>query len=234
MTARPTTTVAHPVLTSSTMTPKPAPPGVPPPQQARSRAALQSLLAAAEHVLVTDGLDDFTINAVAEQAGVSVGGVYRRFTGKEQLIDAVRDRLLAALEDNITAALEAAQPTLAGTIAAFTHALGDTFARSGKIAPALLSGQRTAAALQRGLATMTALQRRFLDEATNYRDDIRRSQPASALELTLRTIIAAGVHRAAIAQMWPDGRTWPQWADEITDMSMAYLTAPQVPSTSAP
>ena len=55
-----------------------------PPQQARSRAALQRLLASAEYVLVNGGIDGFTIARVAEHAGVSVGGVYRRFEGKEQ------------------------------------------------------------------------------------------------------------------------------------------------------
>ena len=66
-----------------------APHGFHPPQQARSRASLRKVLASAEHVLSTGGIDEFTIAAVAEHAGVSVGAIYRRFTGKEQLLRAL-------------------------------------------------------------------------------------------------------------------------------------------------
>ena len=90
---------------------------VPPPRQARSRAALERLLASAEHVLVHDGIEEFTIIRVAEHAGVSVGGVYRRFANKEQLIDAVREKLLTRLEDSITAALNGYHPSLAAVLA---------------------------------------------------------------------------------------------------------------------
>jgi AcrR family transcriptional regulator len=80
-----------------------------PPQQARSRAVLQKVLGAAEDVLALDGLDGFTIAAVAERAGVSVGGLYRRFTGKEQLLAAVKDRLLTRLETRLSEALASAR-----------------------------------------------------------------------------------------------------------------------------
>jgi AcrR family transcriptional regulator len=36
------------------------------------------MLAAAEDVLTADGFDEFTMTAVAERAGVSVGAIYRR------------------------------------------------------------------------------------------------------------------------------------------------------------
>ena len=49
-----------------------------PPQQARSRAALQRLLTSAEHVLVNEGLEEFTIARVAEHAGYPLEGTKRR------------------------------------------------------------------------------------------------------------------------------------------------------------
>ncbi|MGH3630042.1 MAG: TetR/AcrR family transcriptional regulator, partial [Sciscionella sp.] len=91
-----------------------------PPQQARSRAALQKLLTAAEDVLINQGLDDFTIAAVAEHAGVSVGGVYRRFASKEQLLEAIIDALLVNVEDTVAESLSTAEPSLSGVINAFT------------------------------------------------------------------------------------------------------------------
>lgn len=197
-----------------------------PPRQARSRAALQRLLTAAEEVLVSDGFDSFTIAAVAEHAGVSVGGVYRRFTSKEQLIDAVVDGLLKRLEDSVGAALSAAEPSLAGVVTAFTHALADSLARSGRVASALMGTQRTPEAQQRGLSAVTALQRLFLDAAAPYTDQIARAARSTALTTALRTVIGAGAHRTAVVQWWPDGLSWTEWADEIAAMTISYLSTP--------
>jgi AcrR family transcriptional regulator len=203
-----------------------AEPQIRPPQQARSRAALQKLLTAAEDVLINQGLDEFTIAAVAAQAGVSVGGLYRRFAGKEQLIEAVIEGLLARLEDTVAEALSAAEPSLAGVINAFTHALASSLTRTGRVASALVGMQHTPEMQQRGLRALTVLQRLFLDAAAPYTHQIARTAQSTALTTTLRTIIGAGVHRAAVAQRWPDGVSWTQWADEITDMATTYLSTP--------
>lgn len=197
-----------------------------PPQQARSRAALQKLLIAAEDVLVNDGLDEFTIAAVAERAGVSVGGVYRRFSGKEQLIEAIINGLLEHLESTVTESLGTAEPSLGGVIEAFTHALATSFTRSGRVASTLAAGQRTPETAQRALQTLTVLQRLFLDAAAPHGHQIVQTAQSTALTTTLRTIIGAGAHRAAAIEWWPDGLTWEQWADQIAAMATTYLTTP--------
>src|SRR5262245_22594239 len=62
--------------------------------QNRSLRSLEKVLAAAEVVLGREGWSAFTINAVAAEAGVSVGGIYRRFASKEHLLRAIKDRVL--------------------------------------------------------------------------------------------------------------------------------------------
>lgn len=210
---------------STLVNPGPVQSGVRPPQQARSRAALQRLLASAEHVLVNDGLDEFTIARIAEHAGVSVGGVYRRFASKEQLIDAIRHELVARFENAVTEALDTARPSLGGVLDAFTAALSKTFAESGHVIPAILAGGRSADAPQHGVQTVTTLQQRFLDAAAPHHAEVRHPDPVTALSIAFRSVIGASAHRAAIAPWWPDGLTWPQWAREIAYMTTAYLTA---------
>src|SRR5271157_2463160 len=107
---------AGPPVGSTVVNPRPAQSGLQPPQQARSRAALQRLLTSAEHVLVNEGPEEFTIARVAEHAGVSVGGVYRRFASKEQLIDAVRHALLERFEEAVAEAFDKAEPSLGGVV----------------------------------------------------------------------------------------------------------------------
>jgi AcrR family transcriptional regulator len=63
-----------------------------PTRQARSRDTLDRLLAAAEEVLVAEGLEGATVPGIARTAGLSVGSVYRRFPDKDALLRAVYDR----------------------------------------------------------------------------------------------------------------------------------------------
>lgn len=198
-----------------------------PPQQARSRAAQQRLLASAEHVLIHDGIEEFTIARVAEHAGVSVGGVYRRFASKEQLIDAVRQALLSRLEEAVREAFDSPQPAIGGVLSAFTSALSGILAQSGQVIPVILAGGHSADAALQGRGLMTGLQQRFIDAASPHRDEFGHPDAATALSIAFRSIIAASAHRAAVASFWPDGLTWPQWADEVAQMATAYLTTGQ-------
>ncbi|WP_410630187.1 TetR/AcrR family transcriptional regulator [Amycolatopsis sp. cmx-4-83] len=186
--------------------------GFHPPQQARSRASLEKVLAAAEHVLAHQGHEEFTIGGVAERAGLSVGAIYRRFDGKDQLLYAVKDQLLTRLETNVTEALAESGPH--DVVAAFTRALAETFAAHDRIFPELLDGQR-ADGRDRGLLALAAIQRTFVETAGD----------SPATRTAARTVIGACVHRAATCRYWPDGLDWTTWAAETTKMTLAYLAA---------
>src|SRR5579863_5819136 len=59
------------------------------PRQARSRARLAQILAAADAILATDGVEALTIRRIAERAGVPVGTLYQFFPDKGSVVDAV-------------------------------------------------------------------------------------------------------------------------------------------------
>ncbi|WP_409184879.1 TetR/AcrR family transcriptional regulator [Amycolatopsis sp. VS8301801F10] len=193
--------------------------GFRPPQQARSRASLQKVLTAAEHVLAEQGLESFTVAEVASQAGMSVGTIYRRFDGKEQLLHAVKDRLLTQLETNVLAALRAASPDLRSAFTAFVEALAQTFADHDRIFPELLDAQRSDGR-DRGLAALSAIQDALLAAVAPSPPD------ADNVKMAARTIIGACVHRAATCRFWPDDRSWKSWSEEATALALAYLTSP--------
>ena len=201
------------------------PPGAIPPRQARSRAALERLLTAAQEVLTTQGFDEFTIAAVAERAGISVGGVYRRFTGKDQLVHAVIDRTFDDLQTTLAEALSAPAPDIAGVVSAFTYGFADYLERIGPLYSAILNAPRPPDRHETGMAAIMDVQRRFFDAALPHTAEITRPSPSAALSTAMRTILGTGVHRAAAAPWWPDGLTWNQWAEEMTAMTTAYLPA---------
>ncbi|MEV4603427.1 TetR/AcrR family transcriptional regulator [Amycolatopsis sp. NPDC049253] len=199
-------------------------PGFRPPQQARSRESLQKVLSAAEHVLADGGIEEFTVGAVADRAGLSVGAIYRRFSGKDQLLYAVKDELLGRLETAVGDALRSPAPGLRATVTGFTEALAQTFTRHGRVFPELLDAQRTEGR-DRGLQAMAAIQRTFVDAAEPCLAEIRRPDRPLALRMAARTIIGSCVHRAASGRFWPDDLTWSEWATETAEMTLAYLTS---------
>jgi AcrR family transcriptional regulator len=79
------------------------------PQQARSRAMVDSILDAAARVLRKHGYDDATTNRIAEVAGVSVGSLYQYFPNKEALVRALIERhddaMWSVFTDHATAAI---------------------------------------------------------------------------------------------------------------------------------
>ncbi|SFS87674.1 transcriptional regulator, TetR family [Saccharopolyspora flava] len=178
------------------------------------------MLTSAEHVLSAGGLDDFTVAAVAEHAGVSVGAIYRRFPGKEQLLEAVKDQLLETLETDVREALSSAAPDLRSVVVAFTGAMADAFAGHTRAFPELLSVQ-SAEGAERGLRALDVVQRAFVDAARPHLEP----DAGDAVRFAARSVIGACVHRAASCQAWPDGLGWDQWASRTADMALAYLGA---------
>ncbi|MFJ8909994.1 TetR/AcrR family transcriptional regulator [Amycolatopsis sp. NPDC102389] len=196
--------------------------GFRPPRQARSRESLQKVLAAAEHVLAVQGFEELTVAAVAEQAGMSVGTIYRRFSGKSQLLYAVKDELLGQLESGVSEALGSAGPGLRGVVGAFIQALAGTFARHDRIFSELLDSQR-ADGRDRGLQALATIQRDFLEVARPCLGEIRRPDGERAIRMMSRTVIGSCVHRAASGRFWSDDLSWDAWASETTEMALAYL-----------
>jgi AcrR family transcriptional regulator len=77
-----------------------------PPQQARSRERVQRILAAADAILATDGVEALTIRRLAKQAGVPVGSIYQFFSDKSSVIDALARQYMdefAVLMDELVA-----------------------------------------------------------------------------------------------------------------------------------
>ena len=100
------------------------------PQQERSRETVDSILAAATHVLVRKGYARTTTNEIAETAGVSVGSLYQYFPSKDaiavELLRRNRERLTARIAARIA---EMNETTFRGVV----HALISTLLNDSEI-----------------------------------------------------------------------------------------------------
>lgn len=69
------------------------------PQQARSKAMVDTILDATARVLVRESYAKASTNAIAEAAGISVGSLYQYFPNKDSLITALHGRHVAQVHD---------------------------------------------------------------------------------------------------------------------------------------
>lgn len=195
------------------------------PQQARSAATLARVLRAAEEIASSSGLEEMTMTGVAERAGVSVGTIYRRFEDKEQLITALTERMLERREDYVAEQLRTAEPSLSGVMDAYAHALLQSFADSSNLFPELLRARGTKS-LDRGASTITKIHRILLEAAAPYADQIRRSDSETALDTAARAILGACFHNSIRPDPATGEAAQRQYADELSDMAIAYLLTP--------
>ncbi|MER7981361.1 TetR/AcrR family transcriptional regulator [Streptomyces sp. NPDC095817] len=195
------------------------------PQQARSAATLARVLRAAEEIASSAGLEEMTMTGVAERAGVSVGTIYRRFEDKEQLINALTERMLDRREEYVAEQLRKAEPSLSGVMRAYAHALLQSFTDNSNLFPELLR-VRGARPTDRGARTITEVHRLLLEAAAPHMLEIRRSDPPAALDVAARALLGACFHNSVRPDPATGQTAQRRYADELGDMAVAYLLTP--------
>src|SRR5215475_6725038 len=79
------------------------------PLQARSNKTVEEILDAASSLLGTLPFDQITTSRIAEEAGISVGALYRFYSDKQEIFDAIAVRELDAFRADIERAFSARQ-----------------------------------------------------------------------------------------------------------------------------
>src|ERR1043165_8347775 len=95
------------------------------PQQGRSRASLERMLAAARELMVERGNEEFTLQEVSQHGNVSIGSIYLRFESKDNLVRAVIANALdeiAAEEDLMLDSVRAKSRSLAEFVPNYVEA----------------------------------------------------------------------------------------------------------------
>ena len=191
------------------------------PRQARSKATVDTILEATTRVLVKQGFDGLSTNAVASAAGVSIGSLYQYFPNKEALVLALIDRHVEEMNAAILAELtrvaklplaEAARCVVELTIRAHAvdpelhRVLTEQVPRIGKLARLREMDE----ICHRMVAGLLAARR---DEIAIRDPDISAFILVSAIESV--------VHRAAL--LYPQKLKDPRLVDETTLMVTRYL-----------
>lgn len=176
------------------------------PQQQRSYDLSIRILNAAERVLQRDGLEGFTIAAVASEADVSVGGLYGRFQNRDELGSAV----LAERFDSLTAMLD--------------RFVTELIARHGDNRNLLIGkGSEEAANACEGVVTLA-----FRGSARRIEREIKHPDPEIALRFVVHVLLASGTrNRLSNPAMSHRFIPWPTPSDEMRVFAQRYLCAPE-------
>lgn len=188
------------------------------PQQARSRARVEAVLAAADRILARDGFEALTMRRIAEEAAVPVGSIYQFYPDKGAVVDALGQQYLA----NFKAAIdELVARATAGHLHDPVDTIVDVYADLFRRQPggvALWSGRRLSPELARADDATNAVVadgvRRIVEHLTGTADDERAAR-ASRMVVWVADAVLHQVSR-------PDSPAGPDTLDELKRMLRLY------------
>lgn len=191
------------------------------PTQARSKATVDTILEATTRILKKQGFDGLSTNAVASQAGVSIGSLYQYFPNKESLVRALIDRHMEDMNAAIFAELKrvAEMP-----MAQAARAVVELTIRAHAVDPELhrvLTEQVPRIGKLSRLREMDELMHRMVAGLLAARKrDLAIRDPDLAAFILVSTIEAV-IHRAAL--LYPARLRDPRLVEETTLLVTRYL-----------
>lgn len=192
------------------------------PRQARSRATVEVILAAATRVLARESLAGFNTNRVAEVAGISVGSFYQYFPNKEALMAALIEQAQTAMADALDAALarSAGSPLAAALEAVAQMAIEQQYGQA-LLAAAIDHEERrlpVQASLRKGEARLLeAAARLLLRHAAELPASLPKAAPRDCLVIT-KALVEADMGHARSAP--------PDLAERVLRALLGYLQGP--------
>jgi len=197
-----------------------------PPQQARSQRFLIRVLEAAETILRRDGVEGLTMPAVAAEAGVSVGGIYRRFQTKQDLLHAIKDRFLTRAEQSVADTLVRRGKSLDEVVRSFI----DTLLKGGPGADLfglmVESKEQDASMRDRGVATVRHLRDSLARALAPHRAEIAHADPDAAIDMAVFLLVAAIMRRLRGHTSPAASLSWSALRRELARVVIAYLKTP--------
>ena len=165
-----------------------------PVRQERSRETRDRLLDAVEIVWTRDGMDGATVPAIADEAGVAVGSVYRRFPDKDALLRGTYERFFERASANNAAQL--APALWAGKTPAEIIAMAiDGMVRGHRLKRALLKAlihygecHDDPAFRRKALALRTTTMAQLTELLLRHARDFGHPEPRAAVELVLTVV----------------------------------------------
>ena len=196
------------------------------PQQARSRAALNALLDAAERLVSERGFEETSVTDITETARTSVGSFYRRFKDKRGLLQALHERFCADARATADVALDPtrwADATANEMVDAIARFLVDIVRERRGLARAfLVSGASDPVVRERDVLLSDYLTDRLAACLESHRSELAHDDLRLAARITLLLLTSTLSHAAVLGPAELDIDD-PVCATELSRAACRYL-----------
>jgi AcrR family transcriptional regulator len=200
-------------------------------QQERSRRTTERIVAAGLELLGTRAVDELSVAEIASKAGVSVGGFYARFPGKDALfhylnvdvIEQLVERGRGLLSVEATATL-----TARGVIARYIEMAVDGFRSHRRVLQQVSLRSRTSqdsSFRDRILALNVEFHELFRTRLRERQGEIGHEDPDTAMDIALTAVSGAMREYVLFEEYRPqfDPIADERLVAELTDLFCAYL-----------
>lgn len=199
------------------------------PQQDRSRASFERMVAATLDLLRERGGSGFTLAEVSKRGGVSIGSIYCRFENKEALVREVHGRLMSRYVREQRGLLTRVG-AYEGGLAALVPQLVDEYAeflrkRAATLSPLMVLAAEDEVIAQTGKRAHQEMAQGFRDLVLRHPAEIKNPNPQRAADSVFGVIYAAlarylGLGGAATAVGEGD---WKALKQDLGEMALAFL-----------
>ncbi|REG49011.1 TetR family transcriptional regulator [Paraburkholderia sp. BL6669N2] len=197
------------------------------PLQRRSREALAKIISAAELLLRTEGIDGFSIAAVAEKAGLPVGNIYRRFRAKEDILAVIKQEVTDRIEQAVIQRLQEEQFTdIRRLVAALVDVLVKSFCRDEALHKVLFDRRVKDPALsQIGSLGRRHIYLQYRAVLTSVLPPLKTARTELIATFSFQIIASAIVGKASGNDGALVSMPWKTLATEASAAAVAYLEA---------
>lgn len=204
-------------------------PSVNAPKQDRSRASFDRVLDAAVDLLKEQGYQGFTLQEVSLRSRTSIGSIYCRVKGKDDLFRAVQDHVLAKLDSEMESILDPAkwEKIEARKLMIFlVRELAEFMRRHTPILRALISRELAdPVIMKKGKQAHARLAARFESLLMNHAAEFSHPNPEQATAFCFNLTYASIAKHLDLDTITPsnDGSQWNQLIDDLGRVVSLFL-----------
>ena len=204
------------------------------PKQERSRRSFERVQDAALALLVERGPDSFTLAEVCTRADASMGAIYNRVNGKDDLIRLIHEREMARIDSDTEKALRATDlqgGELRDAVAVLIGGVTVLLRRDAEILrPFMLLAATDQQISVRGRQSASVMTSQFVGMLSQRRGDIRHPDPVAAIEWCFTVVYSVIARRLGLGSTMEganDAGDWDELIANLTDTVTAYLSLPR-------
>jgi AcrR family transcriptional regulator len=195
------------------------------PQQGRSRAALAKIVQAAEKILRKNGIDGFSMAAVAEAADLPIGNIYRRFKAKDDLLQAIKHDVTSRIEVAVAERLSKREfSDIPSLVRALVGAASKTFASDETLYQIVFNSRtRNPVLNQIGLSGRRRVFAAYREALLPFLESVPKSRAELLVRVSFHLLAAAIVGKTRVEDGALTDLSWNVLGSEIGTAAIAYL-----------